>query len=338
MRIFLYEYTCALANPSLPASFRAEGAAMLAAVVEDFQQLPGVTAFTLLPAGSPLGTPARRYEGAEEPAFRDLARAADFTLVIAPEFDGLLAARCRWVLEEGGRLLGPTPAAVELTGDKLLLAARLHAHGVPTPTVAVWGTSAVPFPAVCKPRHGAGSQATFLVRHEAEVKAALAAAVGEGPPDEMLLQAFAPGRPASVAFLLGPRAAVPLAPAAQHLSDDGRFRYLGGEVPLPSHLSARAEALGRRAVAAVPGLRGYVGVDLVLGTAEDGSDDRVIEINPRLTTSYVGLRRLALTNLAGAMLRAALGEEVGPLGWRPGAVRFQADGSVALCQPEARGL
>ena len=52
----------------------------------------------------------------------------------------------------------------------------------------------------------------------------------------------------------------------------------------------------------MPGLSGYVGVDVVLGN--DGRD-WAIEINPRLTTSYVGLRALAGFNLAEAMLAVA---------------------------------
>jgi hypothetical protein len=52
----------------------------------------------------------------------------------------------------------------------------------------------------------------------------------------------------------------------------------------------------------IPGLRGYVGVDLVL----TGESAQVLEINPRLTTSYVGLRQVSETNLAGAIWDACI--------------------------------
>jgi predicted ATP-grasp superfamily ATP-dependent carboligase len=64
--------------------------------------------------------------------------------------------------------------------------------------------------------------------------------------------------------------------------------------------------LGDQAVRAILGLQGYVGVDLILGKGEDGALDQVIEINPRVTTSYVGLRALAKTNLAKAMMISRL--------------------------------
>jgi predicted ATP-grasp superfamily ATP-dependent carboligase len=178
---------------------------------------------------------------------------------------------------------------------------------------------------VLKPCDGAGSQATFLVQDAEQLDTALRQAKVEGYSGKLMAQAYVAGRAASISFLTGPGTCVPLAPAAQHLSEDGRFRYLGGTMPLPAALAERAVRLGRRAIDAVAGWHGYVGVDLVLGQADDGSGDYAIEINPRLTTSYVGLRRLARDNLALAMLRVALGQDAGPLRWRSEVLCFGLD-------------
>jgi predicted ATP-grasp superfamily ATP-dependent carboligase len=276
-----------------------------------------------------------------EAAFRELAGAADFTLVIAPEFDGILETCCRWAEEAGGRLLGPGTAAVRNTADKLQLADRLHGRGVPTPpcrllprgAIAALPISGREFPAVCKPRHGAGSQATFLVRSPDEFRACPARAVAEGCRDDLILQPFVPGQSASVGFLLGPGCELAMPAASQVLSTDGRFRFHGGVLPLPPDLAERARRLGGRAVQAMPGLRGYVGVDVILGKANDGSGDRVIEINPRLTTSYVGVRALAASNLAGAWLRVIEGQSVPDPEWRAGTVNFRADGTTRFVPP-----
>jgi tyramine---L-glutamate ligase len=48
----------------------------------------------------------------------------------------------------------------------------------------------------------------------------------------------------------------------------------------------------------------------VLGSDPHGTEDFVIEINPRFTTSYVGLRAAAQSNLALAMWQVAQGESV----------------------------
>jgi hypothetical protein len=319
MQVFVYEYFCARGADS---ALQSEGRAMLSAVLEDLGRLPGVEAVTLptVPADE------------EERAFRALARGADWSLVIAPESDGLLAERSRWVEEEGGRLLGPSSAAVRLTGDKLGLARHLLAQGVPTPPSLPWPGAAppLPFPLVCKPRHGAGSQATFFARDDNELSLCIGHAHAEDWEGEMIVQPHVPGLAASVAFLTGPGQRVALPATEQVLSDDWRFHYQGGRLPLPADLNSRAQQLAERAVAAVEGLCGYVGVDLVLGEAADGSEDRVIEINPRLTTSYVGLRALARFNLAAAMLAATTGAALPPLRWRQGPVRFSADGRVRV--------
>ncbi len=53
----------------------------------------------------------------------------------------------------------------------------------------------------------------------------------------------------------------------------------------------------------------------------------LIEVNPRLTTSYVGLRHVMAENLAAAMLTMAEGGSVA-LSWNGRQADFAADGTV----------
>jgi predicted ATP-grasp superfamily ATP-dependent carboligase len=343
MQVLIYEALSAgaISAPSPCDSLLVEGRAMLSALIEDFSQIIGLTISTLVQSGSnPLlatgpPTESRCVEQIQEthdqePAvFRHLAAKADFSLVIAPEFEGILLERCQWVEQSGGRLLGPSSEAVRLTADKLKLAAHLSERKIPTPPcfVAQPGTSCL-FPAVLKPRDGAGSQATILIKREQEIDQAIQWARDEGWAGELLLQPYIVGQPCSVSFLIGPNQIEPLLPASQELSTDGRFHYMGGVLPLPPGLAQRAIRLGGHAVRTIPGLRGYVGVDLILGDREDGTNDQVIEINPRVTTSYVGLRALAKTNLATAMIQIADGKRIEVVEWKKGMVRFWPDGRV----------
>jgi hypothetical protein len=259
----------------------------------------------------------------EPAAFRAAAAAADYALVIAPEFDGILEARCRWAVDAGAALLGPSPAAVALTADKLALARHLELAGVPTPETipAERALPDFPPPYVLKLRHGAGSQEMMVFTGSPRAADIILAAAEIG---EMILQPLIVGLPASVSFLIGPRRTHVLPPAEQFVSVAGNFHYLGGQAPLPSPLAERAVRVARRAIDAVDGLSGYVGVDVVLGD----TGDRVIEINPRLTTSYVGLRALAADNLMGVLLRLARGESVPEPRWHAGGVRWTAAGQV----------
>jgi predicted ATP-grasp superfamily ATP-dependent carboligase len=292
-------------------------------------------------------------------AFARLAREADWSLVIAPEIGGQLVACCRAVLAAGGRLLGPSPAALAVVCDKHSTTEALRAADVPT-TLGIslppgeLPPSDFPFPAVLKPCDGAGSQDVQFFPSRPS------AADWPRRKTSQRLERFCPGLATSVALLVGPphaaqqstggasgtrkvpllgkpavapapvfetAAVYPLAPCRQHLSDDGSFAYLGGSLPIEPAMAARATAFARRTVAAVPGLFGYVGVDLVLGADTGGRDDFVIEINPRLTTSYLGLRKLATANLAAALLDVAGGDEP-KLSFATKLVRFNACGDI----------
>jgi tyramine---L-glutamate ligase len=344
MRLFVYEYTCGEwpDNGSVVEALRTEGAAMLRAILEDLSVVPGLELSTLIAiTNSELLSSLRSLHvdvgvASNQPFerdFRDLARCADGTLVIAPEIDGLLLKRCQWVEEVGGRLLGPSAEAVRAAGDKWTMARHWTARGVPTPATVLAGSASAAYPAVLKPRLGAGSSATFLIRRSSDLPSCLKQAEQEGWCGEMILQSYVDGSPCSVSFLVGPAGLIALPPCRQHLSEDGRFHYQGGSLPLAPALADRAITLGRRAIECVSGLRGYVGADLVLGHATDGSEDAVIEINPRLTTSYIGLRALAETNLAEAMLQMATGDSLPGLRWRGGSVVFNADGQAERLAP-----
>jgi predicted ATP-grasp superfamily ATP-dependent carboligase len=330
MHIFVYEYLSSGAAGDVAApSLLTEGWAMLSALVEDLALCPGVRVSTLLDSQRTLPRhwndriDAQRVQPAtEKEAFRELAAAADWSLVIAPEFDGILAERSWWVEEAGGRLLGSSPKAIDETADKLLLSRLWSEQGIPTPSLEA------SYPLVCKPRFGAGSQATFLVQNEEELAQAKRKAHAEDWSGELILQRCMPGLAASAAFLAGGGKRYSLPAGEQRLSSDGRFHYLGGRLPLPDHLDRRARHLAERAVECVEGLHGWFGVDLILGDAEDGSGDAVIEINPRLTTSYLGMRQLARFNLAEALLAAATGAPMPPWAWRTGSVVFESSGTT----------
>lgn len=341
MHIFVYEYLSSRAPGDAVAlpSLQTEGWAILSAVLEDLARCPGVQVSTLMDCRRTLPrhwsdriVAQQVQPAAEEDAFRELAAVADWSLVIAPEFDGILAERSRWVEEVGGRLLGCSTAAVNLTADKLTLACHWKDHEIPTPIVIEWpswtSSTSLPYPVVTKPRAGAGSQATFLVDDDEELSRAVVQAGAEGWSSPLILQAYSPGLAVSVAFLASGDKRYSLPAVEQRLSRDGRFRYLGGRLPLPEKLDFRARRLAERAVECVEGLHGWFGVDLVLGDAEDGSGDVAIEINPRLTTSYLGLRRLAQFNLAEALIATVTGLSPSSREWKTESIVFDADGQV----------
>ena len=316
-RILVYEHITALGIGRDPASvdhsLYREGRAMRDAVIADFERAGWDVVASMDWQGDGISRAVTQTEA---------------QVVIAPEFDGILTDLTRQIEAAGGKVLGPTSEAVALTSDKLRLAEHWRERGIPTPATSDREpTVCEVFPIVWKPRDGAGSTATFRLDRGTDVARTRALREAEGHVGEMVMQEFVPGLAASVSFLTGPGEPIALPPALQRLTGDGRFKYQGGEVPLPGDLGLRAVTLARPAIAAVPGLRGWVGVDVVLGDAADGSRDYAIEINPRLTTSYVGLRCLCEENLASAMLRVAEGEAMA-LTWRARRIAFESGGNV----------
>jgi predicted ATP-grasp superfamily ATP-dependent carboligase len=342
MKIFVYEFTCSASSERYPAvtALRPEGRAMLSAIAHDFARLQDVEVLCLTSASEPivLADPVQTYfhNGDERSEFLRLAREADWTLAIAPESEDILLDRCRWVGQGGGKWLGSTPQAIALASDKLELNSRLRELDVPTPPATIVESrqasksEALTSPLVLKPRSGAGCLHTYLANDRSELETQLTRLAEIQDAGEMIMQPYVSGQAASVTFVTGRKGLIALLPAMQDIRTAGQFSYCGGTIPLREVLSRRAVALSKRAVCAIPGLRGFVGVDIVLGAAEDGGQDYVIEVNARLTTSYIGLRALATTNLAGAVLRTTTDDVLPDVGWRGGNVRFWPDGRVEV--------
>ena len=291
-----------LVGHPLPASLAAEGAAIRRAVVADFAAVDGVRVVELIDArcldpravaaAAPNVTPIIA-DPAHPIDLGSLADRADGVIVVAPETAGVLLGRARDLARSGGRSLGSTPEAIALASDKHALADHFAQVGVPTPpTIRLTPGETWPdFPSgagrvVVKPSDGAGAVATFVLPTSVPRPAWLHDRAG------FIVQPFRPGRVGSASFLVGPDGRAHLIAVGRQVvavEPDGQVTYRGGVVPIP--LTEGDLAPVRRAVESVPGLLGFVGVDFI--QSEPTGAVEVIEINPRLTTSIVGLVQLA---------------------------------------------
>ena len=120
----------------------------------------------------------------------------------------------------------------------------------------------------------------------------------------MRLEAWIEGVPASTSLICGPAGYEVLPPTRQVFRSQPMGAYVGNQDDLSKDHQSRAHNLACRVADALPPTCGYLGIDMILGATP--GEDRVVEINPRLTSSYSLLRKLRSDNLAETMLSCAI--------------------------------
>lgn len=265
--------------------------------------------------------------GEERGTLERLAKEMDAVLLIAPETGGVLAERVGWIEGAGGRSLGCSQSAINLSGDKLALAEFLTAKGIPCiPTrrfdPARGLDAEASWPIVLKPIDGAGSVDAIVVDSPAKLPA------WTRTREDLILQPLMPGTPLAATYIVRPGGVIQAVGVARQRIERrfGRLTYKGGTVPISPH---PADDVLRRALAAVPGMLGWIGVDYLWD--ETSGNLVLVEINPRLTTSYVGFRRLwPPGELARALVETVLDPKAKPLAppSRTAPVCFASDGTV----------
>ncbi|QDV58175.1 ATP-grasp domain-containing protein [Rosistilla oblonga] len=316
MQVFIGEYTIGggLASTplaSLPQGLLAEGTAMHHAICEDTNRCARVvtTIDSRLPHRMDPAIKTIPVDASDELIPQWLAASADCdaAILIAPEFDRLLYKLVAAFRGFGRNVIAPNANFIDATTDKLQLSQRLLSANVPHPISfgprqAPQESSATEW--ILKPNDGCGSLEVQRFGSFTQADNQRRRRTGE-----WIIQAYHPGQAVSIAAIVT-AGGIHWLPACLQKMEPPHFSYHGGQSPLPDALADRAERLAAAAFDAVfdrssrsndsSSQVGYVGVDLIL--ANDPRDDVVIEINPRLTTSYVGVRHLMKSNLAATML------------------------------------
>ena len=236
----------------------------------------------------------------EEPEARWRAAAAlcDVVWPIAPESDGLLAQVTALFRDTGRPVVACAPDAIALASSKTATAARLAAYGIATIPTVPFG--APPPPAarhVVKPDDGAGCLDTFIVDD----------IINWMPPHagRWIVQPLIDGEACSLSMLVDDAGGVRLLSCNRQKVErgSGSFSFHGVEVGAMEHRRAAWEPLARTIAAAIPGLRGYVAVDLIDRPDDvDSNGPVVVEVNPRLSVGYSGLSKVLGWNPAGDIL------------------------------------
>ncbi len=222
------------------------------------------------------------------PVLCKLAANVDVIVIVAPESDGCLEGLLQTLAAWSDKLFSPDLEFVRLTGDKWRCFEHLRANEVPCPPT--WKIeskdqlASFQWPAnrrlVAKPVAGAGSEGVRVIESLDEVSQRA---------NPFLLQDYVEGQAASVLAASDGKEVTLLEPGRQIFDADPIGIHVRTEFPLSDPHRGRAISLAQRVVDSLPNTRGYFGMDLVIGDRQQ--DDVLIEVNPRLTTSYGFLRQ-----------------------------------------------
>jgi predicted ATP-grasp superfamily ATP-dependent carboligase len=295
MKVLLAEYTTA--HDSVLAR---EGRAMLDVLTASFER-----------CGHDVVLP---NEGDFAAEIDRLAPACDMGLVIAPDH---LLSRFTMILEQHTHNLGCGFMSAALCANKVQTQKILLQHGIPVPGEPGPGKK------VIKPVKGCGAQGVRLSE-------------GDAGGDEFA-ERYIVGEHFSVSIIpnrvigdacLYFSGAPPLVLAVNRqkieIDSDGAFRYLGGETPVHPDREEEITSIAKKAVE-ILGCQGYCGVDMVVA-------DRayVVDVNPRITTSLVGIAACMKEEIADLLVAASKGEGTAEV-HLTGRASFDTNGTV-ICQ------
>ena len=317
-KIFVCEFITGggLNAQSLPDSLAKEGALMRDALLYDLSSLPYHISTTV---DARLSKPKYCAESITVNAGDDIwqvwktqMQSVDAVWVIAPETDGILhyftqiaalqpqglssqntLAKTDYACLKGKLVLGCGLESIEITSDKFATYLALKQADIltlPTYTYRNWPKGEGAW--LAKPNDGAGCEDTVYYDNAENLMQWL---VQHNKLLTHVIQPYKRGVPASISCVMYRGKAQLLSCNTQLIDiNQHQLSYKGSIINGMSEHWQAFERLANDIASAIPDLAGYVGVDVIV----NGGEIYVLEINPRLTTSYVGLREATGANPA----------------------------------------
>ena len=332
MKIFIYEHVSGggFADKPISPSVLSEGFGMLRTIIADFKRA-GHNVITIIdsrlaefdpPLEAKIGAKISSYKEVQS-AIDSFSQSADATYVIAPETNSALQSLVRTVENAGSNSLNCPSKVIEQVTQKPILYKNLKKLGLLAPQTKTFSCSnriedltkevqsSLDYPVIFKPVDGVSCGGLSLVNDNTQIAGAVEKIKNESPSDYFVVQEFIKGINASVSLLSTGIEVLPISLNEQYVKIETcvkSSKYEGGSTPLNNPLREKAFAAAEKIVRFYNGLRGYVGVDLILTQKEV----TVMEINPRLTTSYIGMSKTMAFNPAEAILKAVLQKQLPP--------------------------
>ena len=319
MKLLLIEYITAggLNNIPLTGSLLREAMLMRDALLHDFSLLKEVEIITTYDARLSSSTKTPQAIRIDEKSnameiWQSLLQGCDAALVIGPETDGVLRELTEMIALSPAKNLGCSQTAVNVASSKYATFQALKSANILTiltQAASAYITSSLNTDEsvingyVVKPDDGAGCDDTFYFQNKGMLHEWLNFNVDKLA--RYIVQPYQTGMPASISVLCKDGEAWLLSCNQQKIaiktalsSQSEVFQYHGSVVNGLSNFHAVFVSLADHIAKAIPSLNGYVGIDVII----HNKAIYVVEINPRITTSYIALNESLDCNPAELLL------------------------------------
>lgn len=319
LKLFVCEFITGggLCAETLPESLVKEGMLMRNALLRDLVKLGGYEIVTMHDSrlgASPLVENSVPVESQFDDAFKNMLTQVDLVWLIAPETGGILLKLCEICYEADIIFLGCEFNATLIGTSKSLTYEALQEAKIFTiPVIAgedfvldadfTCAQSIQPLNTgrwIAKPEDGAGCDGIKIFD---DLQKLMEWLKQDNRYLNYLVQPYQQGIAASFSMLCRGGKGWLLSCNEQHVSSDSdTFSLKGVTINGMQAYRQRFETLAHKVAKMLPDASGYIGVDVIV----DAKNDKiyVVEINPRLTTSYVGLHEAIGHNPAKIILES----------------------------------
>ncbi len=310
MKVLIFEYITGggMVDAVLPHSLVQEGDMMLASAASDFAELPDVHVSVLRDYRLSIDKEIVESiiinpQDSCVKKIKNLTEQFDALLVIAPETDGILYSLCNEFSHCGFLLLNSTSFALQITGNKYSTYRYFKEHGIPQiPTYRLHELNDLCTDKyVLKPVDGVGCEGLRLFSNISMLEKELLSCGG----NSLIAQPFINGKHVSLSLMCWNGECILLCANEQNIVEqEGNLKLLGCKTNALDN--AEFNTLSKKIIKAIPGLRGYIGIDVLVTNEQI----LLVEINPRLTTSYVGIKSALGFNPAAMMLHCFIHKQL----------------------------
>ena len=317
-RVFIYEHVSGggFNDKEIPLSLFSEGFGMLRAIIEDFKalnfEIKTMLDYRIFRMANLLNCDyikEIKREMSIVKEFKATIEDCQFVFIIAPEFSKILYNFTKIAEDMGKTLLSMKSAPILIGSSKLLTYGFFKKSGVLTPQTYYIRSIDNKFniedarkfcnllhaPIILKPEDSVGAESIYLFKNERKLDKFVNEKIKslEGNRD-YILQEYIKGTDLSASIINKENRLTILSINSQKIKlNKNRISYLGGMTPADNSESIKREIIKSTEKLNLNNFKGYFGIDFI---RKSNGKLYLIEINPRLTTSYIGIRNVAKAN------------------------------------------